>query len=182
MPSKTKRNLNQNASKYYSAGSAAPSVAPVEYPNPNIDEPRVSPRRKPRPRQDPQRKEAIKNKALYYVKFLVTSVIILTGCITVVMFDSIIYEKQNNIRTLERELKSLQDENLGLQTNISEQVDLKNIEKEARRLGMGKPAKYQIVYIDVPKSSYTVQYEDEIVAESTSFLDSIKSFVKSFFK
>ena len=45
------------------------------------------------------------------------------------------------------------------------------------RLGMIKPQPYQIVYIDVPKQSYTIQYAaDEITEEDTSFIASIWNF------
>lgn len=57
------------------------------------------------------------------------------------------------------------------------------IEQEAKtRLGMIEPQAYQIVYIDVPKQSYTVQYEAQAEEKEKGFgigkfLDVIKSVI-----
>lgn len=45
-----------------------------------------------------------------------------------------------------------------LENSIEESLDLKKIENEAVKLGLQKPAEYQIMHIKVPKESYTVQY------------------------
>ena len=53
------------------------------------------------------------------------------------------------------------------------------IKQEAtERLGMSEPQSYQVVYIDVPKQSYTVQYAEDDGVESTSLLDKIKNILK----
>ena len=41
------------------------------------------------------------------------------------------------------------------------------------RLGMSEPQSYQVVYIDVPKQSYTVQHNADDVAEGTSILTKV---------
>jgi len=59
-------------------------------------------------------------------------------------------------------------------------IYLEYIKQEAmKRLGMAEPQTYQIVYIDVPKQSYTVQYAaDENEKEEPSFFASILNFLK----
>lgn len=184
MPSRNKK--IRDTAKYYSAGSAAHSIEPIQYPD--IDNtPMVIPKVRKKRKSAIERyknKQQIKNKALYNLKFIFTSMVILFGCITIVMVDSMILEKQKNIKALTSELNNLKDENLGLKTKISEQIDLKNIEEIAtKRLGMSKPSKNQMVYIDVPKSSSTVQYnvESEIKEEKTGFLKLFKEFITDVF-
>ena len=71
---------------------------------------------------------------------------------------------------LRDELSQLKNENLNLQSEITDNTDLAYIEKEAKtRLSMTEPQPYQIVYIDVPKQSYTVQYSAQEKKAESSF-------------
>lgn len=180
MQSKQKKGTNSkirmDASKYYNTGSAAPLVQP-EYPN--TYKPKTKPKRQHKTKEEIQiEKQQIFEKALYHLKFLFTSVVILSCCIAMMMFNATILEKKRDINILNSQLKELKDKNLSLEATVSESLNLEYIEKEAReRLGMGKPTKPQIVYIDVPKSDYTVQYDVEIKPQKKGILDSIKDFI-----
>ena len=63
----------------------------------------------------------------------------------------------------------------------SDSVDLDYIKKEAtERMGMTEPQPYQIIYIDVPKQSYNVQYSNSEVQEDDGF--SFKKMLEMFKK
>jgi len=166
------------ASKYYNTGSAAPLVQPSQYP---VSKPKVKPKKqhKAKTKEEIQlERQQILERASYHLKFFLTAIVILSGCITMMMFNSNILEKKRNVRSLTSQLKELKDKNLGLEATISESLDLDYIEKEAReRLGMSKPTEPQIVYIDVPKSDYTVQYDVELKQQKKGILDTIKDFI-----
>ena len=84
------------------------------------------------------------------------------------------------IREKKDELATLKSQNAILEAELAEQIDLEYIKQEAiNRLGMAEPQPYQIVYIDVPKDSYTIQYAaDEVVEEEPSFIASILNLFK----
>lgn len=68
---------------------------------------------------------------------------------------------------------------------LEQSVDLSKIEKEATsRLGMRRPEKHQIVYLDVKQSDVTVKTADEVEGFSnrfSSFMRSLKSNIIEFF-
>lgn len=66
--------------------------------------------------------------------------------------------KRDSILAMQEQVAELTEENMFLENSIEEGLDLKKIENEAVKLGLQKPAEYQIMYINVPKESYTVQY------------------------
>lgn len=170
--------MKMETSQYYNMGSAVPVIEPNQYPN--VYEPKVSPRKRhvKTKAERLKEKQQIMEMARYHLKFLFTASVIFAGCIVMMMFNATITEKQENIKQLNYQLNTLKEENLSLEADISAQLDLKYIEKEAtERLGMSKPADYQIVYIDVPKSNYTVQYDVETEIDNKGLLDAFKEFV-----
>ena len=92
----------------------------------------------------------------------------------------IVKNQEVQIREKKDELATLKSQNAILEAELAEQVDLEYIKQEAiTRLGMAEPQPYQIVYIDVPKDSYTIQYAaDEVVEEEPSFIASILNLFK----
>ncbi len=92
----------------------------------------------------------------------------------------IVKNQEVQIREKKDELATLKSQNAILEAELAEQVDLEYIKQEAiNRLGMAEPQPYQIVYIDVPKDSYTIQYAaDEVVEEEPSFIASILNLFK----
>ena len=86
--------------------------------------------------------------------------------------------RRENIAAMKAELESIQEDNEYLRTSIEDNLDLKTIEQEALKLGLQKPAEYQITKINVPKESYTVQYDTQPNVEEQSFWEYIKSLFK----
>lgn len=69
-------------------------------------------------------------------------------------------KQREYISSLNDELKHIQENNAFLETELVQSIDLGTVEKVAKtKLGMQKPEEYQQVYINVPKQSYTIQYE-----------------------
>lgn len=68
---------------------------------------------------------------------------------------------------------------------LEQSIDLSKIEKEATsRLGMRRPEKHQIVYLDVKQSDVTIKTANEVEGFSnrfTNFINSLKSNIIEFF-
>ena len=111
-----------------------------------------------------------KKTAAHKLKLTIAVLIVFAGC-----FVRIANSK------LKDELVALKSENTTLQAEISDSVDLDYIKKEAtERMGMTEPQPYQIIYIDVPKQSYNVQYSNSEVQEDDGF--SFKKLLEMFKK
>jgi len=176
-----KEEMSRNTSNHYNNGSTAPSVQTWEYPDAY---PETLPKKPPQAKPG-QSKAEIKQKALYHIRFLLTAVAVCTCCITMMIFNSTIVESRRNINSLNSDLRDIKLQNSTLKADISEQLDLKYIEKLAvEKLNMAKPNKYQIVYIDVPKSNYTIQHDKTKPEDSNkenTLLVSIKALMNGIF-
>lgn len=86
--------------------------------------------------------------------------------------------RRDNIAAMKAELETIQEDNEYLRTSIEDNLDLKAIEQEALKLGLQKPAEYQITKINVPKESYSVQYDTQPNVDEQSFWEYIKSLFK----
>ena len=129
--------------------------------------------------------ESVKRKSFVHrAKFTVAIMFVFAGCI-VTMASNATVDRQRVVNSnLKDELSQLKTENTNLQSKINDNTDLAYIEKEAKtRLGMTEPQSYQIVYIDVPKQSYTVQYDAEAEEKKegfgiSKFIDVMKNVLK----
>ena len=88
--------------------------------------------------------------------------------------------KRDSIVNMQEQVATLQEENMFLENSIEESLDLKKIENEAVKLGLQKPAEYQIMHIQVPKESYTVQYSQSNANES--YLSKVWSKIQRIFE
>lgn len=90
------------------------------------------------------------------------SICIVFACSLVTLCSYAANSKQKEyISSLNDELKHIQENNAFLETELVQSIDLGTVEKIAKtKLGMQKPEEYQQVYINVPKQSYTIQYEN----------------------
>ena len=129
--------------------------------------------------------EALRKKSFVHRAKFVVSIFFVFGCCIVTMASNAAVDKQrvtNN--SLKDELSQIKNENIILQSKITENTDLSYIEEQAKtRLGMTEPQPYQIYYIDVPKQSYTEQYEAEGEEKKeefgvTKFFGVVKDMVK----
>ena len=128
--------------------------------------------------------ESVKRKSfIHRAKFTVAIFFVFAGCIVTMASNATVDRQRVINNNLKDELASLKTENTNLQSKINDNTDLAYIEQEAKtRLGMIEPQAYQIVYIDVPKQSYTVQYEAQAEEKEEGFgigkfLDVIKSVI-----
>lgn len=104
---------------------------------------------------------------------IVFSILLVFSTIFIVMYRYALITNINyEISKLEKEYKSLKDDNSRLKIAIEKETDLSKVKSIAEeRLGMQSPDKYQIVHIRVPKSNYTVTSETyKSNAESNHFI------------
>lgn len=64
---------------------------------------------------------------------------------------------------LESTLAALVDDNTQIETELSKNIDIEQVQRLAEtKLGMKMPSDYQVVYIDVPVKGYAVSYNDSV--------------------
>ena len=96
----------------------------------------------------------------YAFKVCIVFSVLFMGCLVLMASHAMVAKQRVVLERQQRELAELKNTNTILSAEITEQMDLDTIKKEAiSRLGMVEPQPYQVVYIDVPKQSYTVEYE-----------------------
>ncbi len=102
-------------------------------------------------------------KTVSYKLRLVGNILILfAGCLFIMLQYASITFNQKEIKKLKTELKDIQNENMLLKSEIAETINLTYIKECAiERLGMMEPAAHQIIYIDIPKVSYTAYNQNE---------------------
>lgn len=174
---KGKNNKSQykHRNSYYNNSNVAYDVEPV-----------YSPKEKERPAANPNARpskndRAEKDSRIYHRIKLFCAVTFIFGCciLTMISFASVT-EQKVKLTQMRNELTTLQSENNSLQAEITENIDLAKVETEATtRLGMSEPQSFQVVYIDVPSQSYTVQYDvTDKVTKNKFSLEGIKDFFR----
>lgn len=176
-----RRNRNTpHAAKYQrDAQNTYPIQGNVAYQLQPKEEPEQIPVKKTQPQIHETRAERrAKRMHIFYVCFVM--LLVFGGCITFMGANVIVAKKEMQIRQQNNELSAIKSQNATLEAELAEQIDLEYIKQEAiKRLGMAEPQPYQVVYIDVPKQSYTVQYAaDENGKKESSFFDSLVNFWK----
>ena len=101
-----------------------------------------------------------KERRLHRLKLTMAILVVFGGSlITMASHAAVVEQRMINVSLTEQTIQ-LQSENNALSAELSDKIDLAYVEKEAtERLGMTEPQDYQLHYIDVPKQSYTVQYD-----------------------
>ena len=153
----------KNVNTYYSHGSVAYDQAEQAY------EPR-------RPRTMPPRRIKTVKKPkpvvhtfswLYTMKVFVLLGMVFVGCMMIMSAHALLAKERIELQKHKDELAAIKNENAILAADISQQVDLEVIREKARiQLGMTEPQDYQMIYIEVPKQSYTVQYATQEIEPS----------------
>lgn len=150
-------------SYYYSAGSEAYELDPI-YRKGELEEKRRRYEQKKARQAQQQRIEAFSHR----VKFIAAMTVVLAGCIAIMIPHTMIVKQTRVNNALRDELSQIKSENVSLEADIANKVNLEYVETEAtERLGMSEPQSYQISYINVPKQSYSVQYDVEEEEENT---------------
>ena len=163
-----------NTGSYYTYGNVAYELQPDYTPY------RV------REEEEERRKEAariareeVRENHISSVKMLGVALVLFIGCIAFMGMHVVVDNAEVSLRRQRSTLEDLKSANAILEAELTEQLDMDYIKQEAtERLGMSEPQSYQVVYIDVPKQSYTVQYDADDAAESASLLDKITNFFK----
>lgn len=179
MASKKKRETDTSyrGPSYYSYGNVAYDVQP-EYSPVFTDEKEEALQRKKQ--ADARRKKVIEHR-ITAMKLVGVVIVLFAGCLLYMGMHVQTASADLKLRQARTELANLKSSNEILAAEISEQMDLDYIREQATtRLGMVEPQAYQIVYINVPKQGYTVQYavEETVEEKATSLLGSILNLFK----
>ena len=105
--------------------------------------------------------------------------VLFIGCIAFMGMHVMVDQAEVSLRREKSKLEDLKSANAILEAELTEQLDMDYIKQEAtERLGMSEPQPYQVVYINVPKQSYTVQHDTEETTAEASLVDRILDFFK----
>ena len=103
-----------------------------------------------------------RNHYLATLRMLCVTMVLFIGSLAFVWMNVLVDNAEVSLRRQKEELESLKIENAVMEAELMEQVDLDYVKLVAtERLGMRTPQAYQVVYIDVPKQSYTIQHADD---------------------
>lgn len=175
MAARAEKNRKQNNSgSYYTYGNVAYELQPDYTPYRVREE--EEERRKAEVRA--AKEEARENK-VSFVKMVAVAFVLFAGCIAFMGMHVMVDQAEVSLRKEKSNLEDLKSANAILEAELTEQLDMDYIKKEAtERLGMSEPQPYQVVYINVPKQSYTVQHDAEEPSADTSLVDKILNFFK----
>lgn len=116
-------------------------------------------------------KKKYKSNRLIKVKMIAGILLIFALGLIVMYRYALIADINFRISIKERQYNELRNENSRLKVAVENKTNLTRIMQVAQNdLGMQKPDKYQIVYIEVPKTNYTVtseQYKNSSKEDAT---------------
>lgn len=171
---KYRNRQRMNAGSYYTYGNVAYELQPDYSPYRFREE--EEERRKAEERLA---KEEARENRISSVKMIAVALVLFVGCIAFMGMNVLVDNAEVSLRKQKSELESLKSANAILEAELTEQLDMDFIKTEAtERLGMSEPQPYQVVYIDVPKQSYTVQHNADDVANEASLLAKITNIWK----
>lgn len=163
-----------NTGSYYTYGNVAHELQPDYSPYRFREE--EEERRKAEERLA---KEEARENRISSVKMIGVALVLFIGCIAFMGMNVLVDNAEVSLRQQKSELESLKSANAILEAELTEQLDMDFIKTEAtERLGMSEPQSYQVVYIDAPKQSYTVQHHADDVADEASLLTKITNIWK----
>lgn len=161
-------------SSFYTYGNVAHDLRPGYPPYPQRDE-----ETKKREEQTRTTRAEARERRASSIRMIGAILVLFAGCILFMGMHVAVENLEVSIRKQKSELSDLKASNAILEAELTEQLDLDYIKQEAmERLGMAEPQAYQIIYIDVPKQSYTIQYEEEAAQEKPSLLARILELLK----
>lgn len=104
-----------------------------------------------------------KSKKKSQMKLIAASIIALALLLAISYQNSQINVKFSEIQSQKKELAALQKENEQTEVNIENNLNLSNIEQEAKiRLGMEKLTNKQTVYVTLPKKDYIESASEKV--------------------
>ncbi len=100
--------------------------------------------------------QAEKDVKIFSFKFILSLIIIMALITCIVILEAKIIEQRFEMDSLNTTLGELNEYNRYLEIELSKNLDLEYIEAIAiNKLGMQRPSPHQIIYISVPKESYS---------------------------
>lgn len=115
-------------------------------------------------------KKTEKSQNRVKLKMIFNIFIIFALCFAVIFRYALITELNYKINKTNISYNIIKNENTRLKVGVEKDTDLQKIKEIAeKKLGMQKPDKFQIVYVNVPKADFT------IVADAAKVDSSIKS-------
>ena len=170
MAARDEKNRKRNQSgSYYTYGNVAYELQPDYTPY------RVREEEEERRREAARiAKEAERENKVSFAKMVGVAIVLFIGCIAFMGMHVMVDQAEVSLRREKSKLEDLKSANAILEAELTEQLDMDYIKQEAtERLGMREPQPYQVVYINVPKQSYTVQHDTEETTAETSLMDKI---------
>ena len=171
---KHKNRNRMNAGSYYTYGNVAYELQP-DY-NPYRFREEEEERRKEEAHQE---KAEARESRVSSIKLIGVALVLFVGCLAFMGMNVLVDNAEVSLRKQKNELENLKSANAILEAELTEQLDMDFIRTEAtERLGMSEPQSYQVVYIDVPKQSYTVQHHVDDTANEASLLTKVTNLWK----
>lgn len=176
MAARDEKNRKRNQSgSYYTYGNVAYELQPDYTPYRVREEEEERRREAARIAKEAERE----NKDFPLQKMVGVAIMLFIGCIAFMGMHVMVDQAEVSLRREKSKLEDLKSANAILEAELTEQLDMDYIKQEAtERLGMSEPQPYQVVYINVPKQSYTVQHDTEETTAETSLVDRILDFFK----
>ncbi len=130
-------------------------------------------------------KKRYKSNRKVKLKMVVAIIAVLTAGLVVMCRYAIITKVNYDFIQKEKEYQEIRNENSLLKVQIESKTDLNEVREVAEnRLGMQMPDKSQIIYINVPRSDYTVMMTPRTQANSddSSITETLINKAASFLK
>ncbi len=125
------------------------------------EERRISEQKRRRRRAARRNRERALKMSAGYVAFLSVCVLaVAIASAAYVDLQSGLIIRQRSIERMESEISTLKLENDAAYKRITASVDLKEVKKKARKLGMKYPSEKQIVHYSIDNADYMMQYSD----------------------
>mgnify|MGYP000092106715 FL=1 len=111
-----------------------------------------------------QQVEVSKEQKRKHVKLTMFAILAFTVLLAISYQNSQITVKFNEMQDQKKKLATIEKENEQLEINIENNLNIKNIEKEAKeKLGMEKLTNKQTVYVTLPKKDYVESASEKVV-------------------
>ena len=122
-----------------------------------------------------QQVEVSKEQKRKHVKLTMFAILAFTVLLAISYQNSQITVKFNEMQDQKKKLATIEKENEQLEINIENNLNIKNIEKEAKeKLGMEKLTNKQTVYVTLPKKDYVESATKKVVLkENKTWLQKI---------
>lgn len=129
--------------------------------------------------QKDKKREARKNGFLIVLNLA----LVLAALFVIIFRNSLISQTFSQIQILKSNISELQKENDQLEISIQNNLNLSNIEQEAKeKLGMQKLTSKQTIYLNLPKKDYVEPSTEEVVIEENANIwQSIVDFFRGLF-